>query len=49
MKCRLSATSIAHSDDSNTMRVQSKVADLKMNLMGEVLIDVMQQLVPLSN
>jgi hypothetical protein len=31
------------------MRMQSKVVDLEPDLMGEVLVDVMQELMPLSH
>jgi hypothetical protein len=46
---RISLASIVHPKNPNTMWVDSKVADLELGLMSEVLVDVVEQLVTLCD
>jgi hypothetical protein len=46
---RISLASIVHPKNPNTMWVDSKVADLELGLMSEVLVDVVEQLVMLCD
>jgi hypothetical protein len=42
-------TSIAHPKNPNTVRMHSKIANLKPDLMGEMLVDVVKQLITNHN